>query len=1005
MANWTVLKAAIANIIKTNGNQEITGAALQNTLNSIVNAVGENATFAGIATPSTNPGAPDGPVFYLATAAGVYVNFNGIEVSEGEAAILLWNNGTWSKKNSGLATEQEIIYDVSSRNGGAVFESLQVLLSSSNLSTLIPTSVRHGGMSIRFIQGPDNKYVLYRLINKDWSINTNDWQEIGSAEFSTGEKVNEVGIDNIPTENSNNLLKSGGVFTAIQNNSQIRYYECNTSADTAAKTIVASDYILPTSGGSIKIKMVNANTAASGVTLKIGNNDAKPLYYDGLEVSKLNTWQAGETVEVYYDGTNYYANNVRLPDTQKNVFNIIANTTNTCYYTDGRTYKGQNWTSGEKQAIITGYRMAGKMNVYGNMPAVVFFDSDDNMCGYIGNLPNGGIVTYDTNIDEIPNNAVTFQLQGSNKSADVASGQCIVYYPFTTLEKRVVQLEEDEIVKITIKNVRPSVETSTYKPDGTMFHYSTWGITQGNYNVQRGDKLIGLILAHPNVPPIVFFDNSNNFICTMPTNVENDYTRINIVVPENAAYFIVQSRLITSERNNLAIHRTVNSCLEGMVNVYGDNEDSFPALSLIMPRTFYSVLNNITNTPNMNYSKRTYSSVFYLDNFFTGLTKEPKSVFFKNYVRKIGIRFPSIGNTGYVEETLDYSIIGNTVENQDFSIKHRACLLSPSKDKKISVICIGDSITFGQNAYFVDRVKQRSYPMIINEIGYKDYLESQQQGYSIRLLGRNKITHSFTYNDNNYTISTFHEGRQGDSLQDFMSRAENKDAGGNFSLAAYIKKYRTCDDNGNRLYFDVNQGTTGTAGANNTGYLADGTDSGFKIGSTISNTLSVDVYKPSHVFLFMCTNAAYSVENLETFIAGIKTAGNDIIIGVGCPHYAGTYFPSDYQDFIGAEHWVLGESTPQITQQTLLNTLDRETYESENVFFIDTYWTNQGAWSASCAPANELAADFVNDSVFKKYRPVGQGIYQHVSAYAHAAYAQQIYAWLKWTAAKNLFNR
>ena len=75
MANWTTLKAAIADVIKTNGNQEITGATLQNVLNSIVNSVGENATFAGIATPETNPGVPDGPIFYIANTAGVYNNF------------------------------------------------------------------------------------------------------------------------------------------------------------------------------------------------------------------------------------------------------------------------------------------------------------------------------------------------------------------------------------------------------------------------------------------------------------------------------------------------------------------------------------------------------------------------------------------------------------------------------------------------------------------------------------------------------------------------------------------------------------------------------------------------------------------------------------------------------------------------------------------------------------------------------------------------------------------
>ena len=69
--SWSTLKAAIINVIKTNGNQEITGQIMQNTLLSIISIVGENATFAGIATPETNPGTPDQNVFYIAAYNGV----------------------------------------------------------------------------------------------------------------------------------------------------------------------------------------------------------------------------------------------------------------------------------------------------------------------------------------------------------------------------------------------------------------------------------------------------------------------------------------------------------------------------------------------------------------------------------------------------------------------------------------------------------------------------------------------------------------------------------------------------------------------------------------------------------------------------------------------------------------------------------------------------------------------------------------------------------------------
>ena len=102
MANWTILKAAIANVIKANGNQEITGQVLQNTLNNIISAVGENATFVGIATPTTSPGTYDGPVFYMATIKGVYSNFNSAEVDR--EALILYNtsDGQWNSINTGI---------------------------------------------------------------------------------------------------------------------------------------------------------------------------------------------------------------------------------------------------------------------------------------------------------------------------------------------------------------------------------------------------------------------------------------------------------------------------------------------------------------------------------------------------------------------------------------------------------------------------------------------------------------------------------------------------------------------------------------------------------------------------------------------------------------------------------------------------------------------------------------------------------------------------------------
>ena len=92
MANYQGLKDAVAAVVKTNGNQEITGQTMQNVLLSIINSIGKNRTFAGIAKPTTNPGTPDENVFYIATQTGIYVNFGGAKVYN--ALTVITNNKT-----------------------------------------------------------------------------------------------------------------------------------------------------------------------------------------------------------------------------------------------------------------------------------------------------------------------------------------------------------------------------------------------------------------------------------------------------------------------------------------------------------------------------------------------------------------------------------------------------------------------------------------------------------------------------------------------------------------------------------------------------------------------------------------------------------------------------------------------------------------------------------------------------------------------------------------------
>lgn len=122
-----------------------------------------------------------------ATVQGAIDELQGSKIDK--TSILQELGNAEDKVMSQKCVSQEIIqgevYDISAHNNNAVFESLQALLRSSNLSTLIPPLVRHGGMSIKFIQGSvpssDNKYVQYMYNNTSTAVadftNKDNWEK------------------------------------------------------------------------------------------------------------------------------------------------------------------------------------------------------------------------------------------------------------------------------------------------------------------------------------------------------------------------------------------------------------------------------------------------------------------------------------------------------------------------------------------------------------------------------------------------------------------------------------------------------------------------------------------------------------------------------------------------------------------------------------------------------------------------------------------------------------
>ena len=90
-----------------------------------------------------------------------------------------------------------------------------------------------------------------------------------------------------------------------------KYVNCSTSSGVAAKTVTVPGFTLST-GAILFIKMQYKNTSNSAVKLNVNSTGEIALYYNNLPVSSSNTWNAGDIVQVFYDGSYWRAFSVTV---------------------------------------------------------------------------------------------------------------------------------------------------------------------------------------------------------------------------------------------------------------------------------------------------------------------------------------------------------------------------------------------------------------------------------------------------------------------------------------------------------------------------------------------------------------------------------------------------------------------------------------------------------------------------------------------------------------------
>lgn len=107
------IKESIKAVIKENGNYEITGNTLQTVLLSMVDTLGPEYQFLGIATKSTVPVVVEGNSFYITVEVGTYTNFK----NSGNTAITVNQLGILTSTNGTVWNFTPIFIGVSKGNG------------------------------------------------------------------------------------------------------------------------------------------------------------------------------------------------------------------------------------------------------------------------------------------------------------------------------------------------------------------------------------------------------------------------------------------------------------------------------------------------------------------------------------------------------------------------------------------------------------------------------------------------------------------------------------------------------------------------------------------------------------------------------------------------------------------------------------------------------------------------------------------------------------------------
>lgn len=961
MAAYDTLRAAIDNYIKANRNKEITGTVLNDILNAMVSALGADTRFAGVAVPTTNPGNPEGNVVYFASQAGTYSNFGGIVLPLG-IHILVWNGTAWTSQTWFSVDNTPTQNSQNLATSGGILQAIVDAVGVERLRAIGAevTSCSFDGTTkkISFFNSADD--TLFQLDATAFVIDG----MVSDVKIEDGNLVIQFNTDagkqdiEIPLTD---IFNPANYYTKTAIDALLELYYTKTETDAFLTAI--NNNIISIIGGSLpEVTNLISQFTTEGWLNALGNTDGQAPWYhtSRIEVNE------GDIIEYSVYGHPNVCTLVVF-DASQNVVDYIKATSQSSASEPSTAFKGSyTIQSGQKYVAMS------------------------------------------ANFSE---NAAPWQIATLTTFSQVEGRLPIVEDKVDNLKENmedIIGVNEPliiDIVPLCENNVNGYYNKFGAFNSGGNYYTNGNGqnLTEGLL-VHKGDIVNYSIYGHPNCANILAINSAGSVVdyvvATSQSSASDPSTAFvgSYTVQEGTHHLIFSLNLGTNAKPWQNIKLTRIEHTDGRLDVVEKKVDELSPekvqLSLVAPKVLYTVCNNVGQDGNF---PRNYSSRVFIDHMINGITSEPDFLFEESsdcviVSSKIatdtynGTDFPvPVYNEGQniLEKTITKKIKGKSIQDATFSFVHRSTLNSPTANYKPRVLVFGDSITNGELArIFEDDYAQKYvYHTICKKLFDLDKIDNNDSGFDCLFLGaKGRFSNTYTYKGSSHTSYSNHQGVSGMNIDQFIVAPEYQDENSQWSLEAFINRYRTMDDNGDRLSIDSPN-----------------------IGASItsSNINTIDICTPTHVVIAFGMNSGGETSKWVQIVNTIKTEFPNMIIGIVTFDCAGTNYPSLYPscDKTCTLYNITGTDNRHSNKWELSGRLQEEffktSYENNNVYWIPLYWV--GLTADGVGMLNRPTA---NGEVIKT--SYGYLPHVHSNGHSHIEWAYQLYSWIKYTIAKNL---